>query len=96
MQSIIFLANGVVVNINQKIKIKKKSFAGINVNGYCIKTPEEYKMETFDDNEIYESAIMCKTQFQNIIDKIKNDHIEIVSLIGNNDIISEKEYIALQ
>lgn len=78
--------------MNNAIKIKKKSFSGINVNGYVINIPNEYKREKFNDNEIYESMLFCKTQFQNILDKIKEDGVKIISLEGNNGIINEKEY----
>lgn len=96
MQNTIFQVNGIIVNVNQEVKIHKKSFSGINVNSYNINIPDEYKRNGFNDIEMYESALMCKTQFQNIINKMKEDNIEISSLIGNNGIINEKEYIALQ
>lgn len=85
-----------MVNVNQAIKIKKKSFSGININGYNINVPDTYKRDGFNDNEMYESFLLCKTQFQNVINKIKEDKIKIISLVGNNGIINEKEYTALQ
>lgn len=91
-QNIIFLINGIVVNVNKAIKIKKKSFSGININGYNIKIPEKYKKQNFSDTEAYESTVYCKTQFQNVINKLKEDNIEILSLIGNKGVIDEKEY----
>ncbi len=45
---------------------------------------------------MYESSMLCKTQFQNVINKIREDKIEITSLIGNKGIINDKEYTALQ
>lgn len=45
---------------------------------------------------MYESVLLCKTQFQNILNKINEDNVEIISLTGNNGIIDEKEYISLQ
>ena len=96
MQNIILQVNGIIVNVNQEIKIHKKSFSGVNVNGYKINIPNEYKKYGFEDIEMYESVLMCKTQFQNIKNKIKEDNIKIISLVGNNGIINEKEYIALQ
>lgn len=45
---------------------------------------------------MYESYLLCKTSFQNVINKIKGDKIKITSLIGNNGIINNKEYTALQ
>lgn len=41
---------------------------------------------------MYESMVLCKTQFQNVLNRIKEDNIKIISLIGNNGIINEKEY----
>lgn len=45
---------------------------------------------------MYESSLLCKTQFQNVMNRIKDDKIQITSLVGNNGIINEKEYTALQ
>lgn len=94
--NIISHLNGIIVNVNQTIKIKRKSFSGINVNGYNINIPDEYKREGFDNIEIYESCLLCKTQFQNVMNRIRDDKIQITSLVGNNGIINEKEYTALQ
>lgn len=82
--------------MNNKVKIKKKSFSGININGYNINVPDEYKRYDFNNNEMYESIILCKTQFQNVINRIREDKIQVTSLDGNNGIINEKEYITLQ
>ncbi len=94
--NIVYLASGVIVNINQTIKINKKSFSGININGYNISVPKECKRDNFNNNEMYESVLLCKTQFKNIIDKIREDNVKIISLIGNNGIINEKEFTTLQ
>lgn len=56
----------------------------------------KYKQENFNDNEMYESIILCKTQFENIVNRIKEDNIKIVSLIGNKGCINEKEYATLK
>lgn len=91
----LFQTSGIIVNVNERIKINKKSFSGININGYNINVPKDYKIEGFNDNEIYESKVFCKTQFQNVINRIKEDNIEILSLEGTNGIIDEKEYKAV-
>lgn len=44
---------------------------------------------------MYESKLFSKTQFQNVINKIREDNIRILSLEGLNGIIDEKEYRAL-
>lgn len=84
-------SNGIIVNVNKAIKINKLGFNGTNVNNYELELPKIYKRSGFDENEMYESILFCKTQFKNIVDKIKEDNIKIVSLIGNNGIIDEKE-----
>ena len=86
---------GILVNVNNKIRVNKKSFSGINISGYNVEIPEKYKKEGFNDLEMYESQIFCKTQFQNILKRIEADNIKIVSLEGANGIISETEYVAL-
>lgn len=90
--NIMFLISGIIVNVNKEIRKNKKSFSGININGYNINIPKRYAREGFDDNEMYESVLFCKTQFQNILNKLEEDNIKIISLIGNNGVIDEKEY----
>lgn len=92
----VYQADGVIINVNQTIKLKKKSFHGININGYKINVPNECKREKFDDNEMYESILLCKTQFQNVSNRLREDNIKIISLTGNNGVIEEKEYAGLK
>ncbi len=78
----------IIINIEEKIKIKNKTFKGININYYQINFEDKFlEYENFDKNIIYESMffdIDIKNKFN--IDKLK-----IKNLIGNNGIISVEE-----
>lgn len=84
--------NGIVVNINRKVALKKR-FNGINISNYKISVPVKYKLANFKDNVMYESKIYSKTLYENIIQRIRKDDIKILGLIGNNGIIQPKEYV---
>lgn len=81
----------VILNINDKIDIKSKRFSGININYYQILMPDEYKLEGFQNEVIYESLIYVKNKYKDINEKIVKDKIDINKLIGNNGIIRENE-----
>lgn len=83
---------GIIVNVNVPIKNMRKSFNGVNVNGYNLVIPQNYKRENFDDTEMYESVLYTKTQYANIVNRIIQDNVNIKNLVGNNGIIQEKEY----
>lgn len=84
--------NGIVVNINRKVALKKR-FNGINISNYKISVPVKYKLANFKDNVMYESKIYSKTPYENIIQRIKKDDVKVLGLIGNNGIIQPKEYV---
>lgn len=84
--------NGIVVNINRKVALKKR-FNGINISNYKISVPVKYKLANFKDNVMYESKIYSKTPYENIIQRIKKDDVKVLELIGNNGIIQPKEYV---
>lgn len=81
----------IILNILEKISIKSKRFNGINASYYKISIPEEYKLEKFEDEIIYESLIYKYKHIDIILETITKDKIEIAGLIGNNGIIKEKE-----
>ncbi len=83
----------IILNINDKINIKSKRFNGININYYKAVIPDNYKLEDFADEILYESLICVDTSYKSIIEKIKNDKIRIKELIGNNGIINKNEII---
>lgn len=81
----------IILNILERIAIKSKRFNGINANYYKIDMPQEYKLDEFEDEIVYESLIYNYKHLDNILDIIVKDKIEIKGLIGNNGIIKEKE-----
>lgn len=82
--------NSIIININEKIDLKSKRFNGININYYKIQIPNEYNLDGFQSEIIYESLIYGKN-YKDIKKEIINDKIEINRLIGNNGIITRNE-----
>ncbi len=81
----------IILNISDKISLKSKRFNGININYYKIQIPDEYKLEGFKGEIVYESLIYGK-KYREIYREIINDNIEINKLIGNNGFIKEREF----
>lgn len=84
----------IIVNINDKVNLQSKRFNGININYYKIQIPDQYKMEGFQNEIIYESIIYGK-KYKDINEKIVKDKIEISKLIGNNGIINKYEIVKM-
>lgn len=82
--------NAIIVNISDKINIQSKRFNGININYYKIQIPDEYKLEGFQNEIVYESLAYGKN-YKYIYEKIIKDQIKINKLIGNNGVIKERE-----
>lgn len=82
----------VILNTKEDIKIKSKKFNGINVNNFNIIMPEEYQIEGFNDNAVYERYIFGK-QYNIAIKQIKTDKIKISNLIGEKGVINNLEFI---
>lgn len=85
--------NAILININDKINLQSKRFNGLNINYYKILLPDEYKLERFQNEIVYESLIYSKGNYKEIRNKIKTDKISINKLIGNNGIIRINEII---
>lgn len=89
--------NACIINVQNKTKICKKSFEGINIESYNITVPKRcnflgvYQNE-FDKAIIYESMIYKNTLFGNIKKEIIDDKIAITSLNGKNGIIRKNEF----
>ena len=81
----------IIINMQEKIKIKSKKFNGININYYNINIPEEYRIEGFKDQEIYESKIY-NLNLSKIQDMFERDKINIENLIGDKGIINVQEF----
>ena len=84
--------NDIIININDKINIQSKRFNGVNINYYKIQIADEYKVEGFQDEIIYESLIYGKS-YKDANQMIIKDEIKINKLIGNNGIITEREIV---
>lgn len=89
----------ILINTNSRIKIYSKRFNGINIHDYrmYVKSDKLFKLKEelkeFEDRELYESILLKEKSFYNVRKKIEEDNAHIISLIGNNGTISEKEYV---
>lgn len=84
-------SNGIIVNMNNEIKIKTKKFNGINVNNYNIIIPSKYKRQGFNNKIVYESKIL-NLDYNKACKEIKKDKIKMKNLIGEKGIIDEREF----
>lgn len=88
-----------IINLNQEVNIKSKSFEGINSNFYEIQMPVKYLknicLKDFFDEILYESYIYKNTNPENIKRELKQDNIRINFLIGKNERIRKNEYLKL-
>lgn len=84
----------IIININNNIEIKTKLFNGINVYDYYINYDMDLDNELlkyFDKKLIYESMLR-KKNYNEIIERITKDNLQIVNLVGKNGIINKTEY----
>lgn len=84
----------IILNISGKINLQSRRFNGININYYKILVPDEYKLNGFQDEIIYESLIYGN-KYEYINKKITEDKIEVNKLIGNNGSIRENEFLQI-
>lgn len=84
--------NAIIINLLERIKIESKRFNGININYYKLRIPEQYKVNEFNDEEIYES-IIYNFNYKKVQERLKQDKIKIEGLIGNRGIISKQEFL---
>ena len=93
--------NAIIINTKNSLKVKSKLFNGIVINSYEIKFLQKLKnkfnnnnlLHRYDNLILYESIIDWKNaNDKNIIEKIEEDNIKIINLIGNNGIINKKEF----
>lgn len=81
----------IIINLIGNIIIHSKRFNGININHYQIDIPEKYKIDKFSNQDLYE-GIVFNFNFEQVQDKIREDKIRIISLIGNRGVINKKEF----
>lgn len=82
----------IILNLNNEIKILPKKFQGINIKGIKCHIPEQYKMDMFENEVVYESLIINLKDFSNIRNQIVKDSVSVESLIGYNGKISNEEF----
>lgn len=91
--------SAIIINTENPIKIKSKLFNGIVANSIRIKFLKEINnifqknllLYRYDNLLLYESIINWKTNYSEIDEKIKNDNVRVLNLIGNNGIITKRE-----
>lgn len=87
----------ILINIEQKVKIESMAFEGISINNVNIQIPDELiehfgrMMEKINKNILYMSLVNQKQELARIKDRIKEDNIHILNLIGDKGIISQEE-----
>lgn len=69
-------SNGIVINMDKKIRIHQKAFNGININNYSIIMPQKYELQNFEDKLVYESFIINK-EYAMARKQILEDKIQI-------------------
>ena len=79
---------GIIINLQENVKITRKRFNGISINDYETKYQnyDEYDYEKekyYDRKDMYEAMIYKKQPYECIKRKIDRDKVEIVKLIGN-------------
>lgn len=88
----------ILINIEQKVKIESMVFEGISINNVNIQIPDELiehfgrMMEKINKNILYMSLVNQKQELARIKDRIKEDNIHILNLIGDKGIISQEEF----
>lgn len=88
----------ILINIEQKVKIESMAFEGISINNVNIQIPDELiehfgrMMEKINKNILYMSLVNQKQELARIKDRIKEDNIHILNLIGDKGIISQEEF----
>ena len=88
----------ILINIEQKVKIESMAFEGISINNVNIQISDELiehfgrMMEKINKNILYMSLVNQKQELARIKDRIKEDNIHILNLIGDKGIISQEEF----
>lgn len=89
----------IIVNLEQAVKIKSKKFNGINANDIKINLKKNYNLEfqqsniynDFEIKELYEASLN-NMGFEEVQNKLKKDNVYVSALIGNNGVISKREF----
>lgn len=86
-----------VINIQGTIKIQTKTFIGIIINDYEIQyqAQEEKNGKMFDPKLLYESYLEKQRDYEKILEKMRQDKVKIINLMGINGIIDRKEFLRI-
>lgn len=88
----------IIINIKQNVKIESLAFEGININNVNIQLSDqliEYfgnLIENISENILYMSLINQKQELTRIRNRIKEDNIHILNLMGDKGVISKEEF----
>lgn len=88
----------IIINIEQNVKIESMAFEGISINNVNIQIPDELiehfgrLMEKINKNILYMSLVNQKQELARIKNRIKEDNIHILNLIGDKGIILQEEF----
>lgn len=95
---------GIIINYNNKIKIRNKLFSGLNIHFYNINVhrnileafEEDNLLDAFSLEILYESLYFKESSFSKMLTHFMEDALIITSLEGSNGIILDKEYVTTQ
>lgn len=92
--------DGIIINYNNKIRIRNKLFNGLNIHNYNINIhknlieafEEDNLLDSFDLEILYESLYFKELSFSKMLTHFMEDALIITSLEGSNGTILDKEY----
>ena len=81
--------NAIIINLREKMKIKKKRFNGIIINNYEINLRDDKKDEKMISKkyyfrDIYQAELYQKQGFNNLKEKVKKDNVRVSKLFLSN------------
>lgn len=84
--------HAIVIDMNQKIKIYTKTFCGIHIYDYQMKSDMiNIEKSMFDVKKEYEARINGNS-YKTIRNFIEKENVRVINLIGKNGVICREEY----
>lgn len=80
-------SNAIIINTENKMKIKSNFFNGIIINSCKIHISQYNMSKEFDNLDVYESLLIGSSEYM-----LNENNIKIEKVIGTNGIILEKEF----
>jgi hypothetical protein len=81
--------NAIIMDINNNLNIYAKSFSGIHIYNYNIRS--NIANNSFDVKKIIQARLEGKT-YEQIRDFLHNNEVRIINLVGKNGIINTNEF----